>query len=67
MDPTETPREPSPRQLPLPLSAMPPARDATVPPTALAPRQLWPTLLPGDRLRVRTAFLRVLREVVDEP
>lgn len=67
MDPTETPRERPPQQLPLPLSAIPPAREGTSSPTAVTPRQLWPTLLPGDRLRVRTALLRVLREVVDEP
>ncbi|HEU5424647.1 MAG TPA: hypothetical protein VFU72_13975 [Nitrolancea sp.] len=67
MDPTETQREPPPRQLPLPLPAPPPARAVAAPPAALAPGQLWPTLLPGDRLRVRAALLRALREVVDEP
>jgi hypothetical protein len=66
MDPAETPQECPPRQLPLPLSATPPSRAAPAP-LALAPRQLWPTLLPAERLRVRTALLRALREVVDEP
>jgi hypothetical protein len=67
MDSTETRREPSPQQLPLPLPAMPPARDAIPPPAGMSPQHLWLTLLPAERIRVRTTLLRVLREVVDEP
>lgn len=67
MDPAETRRAAPPQQLPLPLPATAPVGTATTPPVAVAPPQLWPTLLPGERLRVRAALLRALREVSDEP
>ena len=55
-----------PSQLPLPLTfpANPPP--ATAPTLRLTPGQVWTTLSVADQARVRTVWLRVLREVTNE-
>jgi hypothetical protein len=54
-------------QLPLPL-VLPTALPQPPPPVALGtrPEQVWRSLSPAVRARIRQTWLRVLREVIDD-
>jgi hypothetical protein len=60
---------PPPMQLPLPL-ALPTARPQPQPPppaeVTTRPEQVWGSLGPGLRARIRQTWLKVLREVADD-
>lgn len=68
MDLAATTTEAPPSQLPLPLPGLPPPSDERpLPPSAVAPADLWPTLWPTHGRQVRTTATRILQEVVNEP